>query len=287
MRPGTGIPAWIGTDVLAGCPPSTTYRTISVSLPVRAGSRRRSWLITAGVRCRRLLPTWRPDARPRVKVAAMVTLAEEFFLVAHDVSGKARIGSVVLGLGLGGALLMELSVAGRVAIADNQVWVTGPALLGDPLLDATLAKIANGPGTRRPRVWVTRLGRGSHEVVSGRLVEAGVLGLAQHRAAGIFPVRRVPEIDGSIRQEVMTRLHGAVVQGADPQPRTAALVSLALALACGMPAKLFPGSDRKQVERRMHQIAEGEWAGPAVNKSVGAINAAITAAIAAASSSSF
>ncbi len=214
----------------------------------------------------------------------MVTLAEELFLLAHDSSsGKAKIGSTELDLGLAGALLLELSLAERVGVEDGRVRVIDPGPLGDSLLDAALAKIANEPRPRRPQSWVTRLKGGIRDAVCDRLVEAGVLGLTRHKAAGIFAVRRVPEADGTVKREVMARLHDVVVQGASPQPRTAALVSLTL--ACGMPGKLFPGADRGQVKRRMRQIAEGEWVGPAVKKSIDAVNAAIIAAVTASSGS--
>lgn len=62
------------------------------------------------------------------------------------------------------------------------------------------------------------------------------------------------------------RLHDAVVLGATPDARTAALASLVKAL--GLRREVFPDADRRATDRRLEELSEGEWAGAAVKRSL-------------------
>jgi hypothetical protein len=97
----------------------------------------------------------------------VVTLAEQFYLLAEDPStGRAVIESTHLGLGLSGALLLDLALRERVALVDSCVVVTSNTLTGEPLLDAALTSLARGARGHGPDHWVRHLARGAHLVVS-------------------------------------------------------------------------------------------------------------------------
>ncbi len=68
-----------------------------------------------------------------------------------------------------------------------------------------------------------------------------------------------------------------LVEGLDPTPRAAALISLLSAVDAA--AKVFPDTDRKMIRKRAKEIADGEWAGAAVRKAVDAINSAVFVAV--------
>jgi hypothetical protein len=226
-----------------------------------------------------------------------VTLAEDLFLLAsHETSGRARISTAYLDLGLGGALLLDLVLRQRVALVDDHVAVVDRAAVGDPLLDAALNNIA-GSGRRargvsaseprsrereidtghEPEYWVRHLHKGVRAAAETRLVEAGVLRADDDHVLGFLPVHHTHQVDGRIELELLHRLHDAVVDGRPPSPETAALVSLALAV--GLDRHLFPRSDRRAIRRRMQEIAEGEWVGDAVKHAIDAVNAALGIAI--------
>ena len=117
------------------------------------------------------------------------------------------------------------------------------------------------------------LGPGSPARVEDRLVKAGVLRRDDHRVLGLIPVHRTPQADGRIEHELVDQLYDAVVLGHPASPETAALA--ALALAVGLGRHLFPRSDRRAIQHRMIQIAEGQWVAEAVSHTIGALNAAL------------
>jgi hypothetical protein len=204
----------------------------------------------------------------------VVTLAEDLFLlVCHDATGRARISTINLDLGLGGALLLDLVLRGRLVLVDDRVAVVDRTGVGDPLLDAALHKVAADARSHDPDHWVRRLAKGTRAAVQGRLVAAGVLLVDDHKVLGVIPVHHTHQIDGRIEHELVRRLHDAVVLGHPASPETAAVVSLALAV--GLEQHLFPRSDRRAIRRRMQQIADGEPVGAAVKHTIDAVNAAL------------
>ncbi|PBC67516.1 Golgi phosphoprotein 3 GPP34 [Streptomyces sp. TLI_235] len=218
-----------------------------------------------------------------------VTLAEEIMLLSlDDESGTAK-GRLMLAWPLGGALVLELSFAGRVAVADGLLQVVDTAPLGDELLDGRLAALAAwAEGRRKAKVgdWLMKDQRTSVRAVEESLCRRGLVTEENHRLLGVFPSRRYPEVDGSVEQEVRERLAAAVLRGEEADERTAALV--AVLHAAGLHRAAFPGVPRKQVEPRMKELAEGQWVAESIRAAITAVYAAVTAgAVAAGVAASF
>jgi hypothetical protein len=205
----------------------------------------------------------------------IVTLAEDLFLLAHhETTGRLRIPTEFLDLGLGGALLLDLKLHERVALDDDDhVAVVDKTPLSESVLDAALMSIANESRAHDPQYWVRHLARGARSAVERRLVAAGVLQVDDHKVLGIIPVHHAHQADGRIEHELLERLNDAVVLGRAAPTETAALVSLTLAV--GLERHLFPRSDRRAIQHRMRQIAEGEWVGEAVRHEIDALKAAL------------
>ncbi|MEV8634756.1 GPP34 family phosphoprotein [Streptosporangium sp. NPDC051023] len=204
----------------------------------------------------------------------MTIIAEEVLLLAYgEAEGKQLVGSSELDAALGGSLLAELAVNGRIDLAQKKVTVLDPTPLGDEELDATLARIAAEPKERKPEWWVQRLNsyKLRKRLLSG-LAERGVLNEEQRKILGIFPSTRYPERDPSVEQEIRKRIE-SVLAGAEPDQRVAVLI--AVLHAAKIDRKAFPGADKKRIK----EITEGNWAGEAVAKTIAAVNAAIMAAV--------
>jgi hypothetical protein len=215
-----------------------------------------------------------PRLRPTVGAVSRLPLAAELFLLScHEVTGRARIAAARLDLGLGGALLLDLELHGRVALGDGHVVVVDPGPPGDPLLDAALRAVAGDPRPRGPEHWVRHLARGARAAVERRLVASGVLEVDDHRVLGVFPVHHTHPADGRLEHELVERLHAAVVLQRPVDRRTSALASLALAV--GLDRCLFPRADRRAVRRRLAEIARDEPVGAAVRHLVDAQDAAL------------
>ncbi|WDZ86092.1 GOLPH3/VPS74 family protein [Micromonospora cathayae] len=198
-----------------------------------------------------------------------LNLTHELVLLAYDDQGVNRLGTPNLDQGLGGALLLELALAGRVEVTDGRLAVADPTPTGQPLLDEALVRIRTESRPRRPQDWITRLGRGLREQVLDELVAAGVLRREAGRVLGVFPRTRFPSRTGAepvVETEARQRMRTAVTTDGPVDPRTAALIGLTRAL--DLHRKVFRDLPKEQVARRIAEIGAGDWASAATRRAV-------------------
>ncbi|GAB3962964.1 hypothetical protein GCM10029978_019550 [Actinoallomurus acanthiterrae] len=210
-----------------------------------------------------------------------LTLADELLLLTRrEQDGRSLIGGTELDCGVAGALLAELALAERVQLVEGRIAVVDPSPLGDPDLDALLERIAADGRPRKADRWVSKMRRDStRKRRLARLAAMGVLEAREHKVLGLFPYTDYTVRDPSHRQELHARLE-AVLNGAPSDDRSSAL--LAIAHACRLDRKAFPGVDGKVRRRRVKEITEDEWAGRAVAKVIASIQAGVQAAASAA-----
>ncbi|MEV7012975.1 GPP34 family phosphoprotein [Streptosporangium sp. NPDC051022] len=204
----------------------------------------------------------------------MTTIAEEVLLLAHsEEEGRQLVGSTELDAALGGSLLAELALNGRIDLDGKKVAVLNSAPLGNEELDAALARISADPKERKPDWWVGKLHSGGlRKRLLSALAERGVLGEERRKILGIFPSTRYPELDPSVEREVRERVE-SVLAGAVPDERVAVLI--AVLHAAKIDRKAFPGVSKERVK----EIVEGNWAGDAVARTIAAVNAAVMAGV--------
>ncbi|WP_051343230.1 GOLPH3/VPS74 family protein [Pseudonocardia spinosispora] len=212
-------------------------------------------------------------------------IAQELLLVAYREDGTAWGKSTELECALGGALLVELALAGNVELVGSQVMAAGTAAPPvHPELADALTRVAAKP--RRPKAWVQRLAKGARRRLLADLVEQGVLTEERYRLLGLLPARRYPPVDAGPKREIESRLRAVLVAGQRPDQRTAALASMLS--AARLERRVLPDEDHRLVKQRLREIAESDWLGPyseAVRKAVQAAHAATAAAASAASTS--
>jgi Golgi phosphoprotein 3 GPP34 len=207
-------------------------------------------------------------------------IAEEVLLLAHRADGKCTVGRIELDSALGGALLVELALAGLVDVTDKRVAARDGSAPVEPALAEALARIAERP--RRPKVLVRRLARKAKGQLLDGLVARGVLAQERNRVLGVLPGRRYPLVETAVREDIERRLRAAVLEGQRPDQRTAALASIVHAAKMGR--RVFPDGNRAAVKRRLEVLSEGEWAADAVRAAIRSAHAATAAAVAAAAS---
>jgi hypothetical protein len=205
-----------------------------------------------------------------------LTLAEELTLLAYDDGGNALVVAPTLDYGLAGALLMELALAGRIAVVDDRVTVTDPTPLGRPWLDDALAQLAGADRARRPKEWVDKLSKRVRQQVLNGLAESGTLRREDDKVLWIFPRTRYPAIDGlepPAETSARQRLVAAVAASGAVEPRTAALCALVRAVRHDK--QVFGELPRDRVKARLQEIAAGDWAAAATKKAIEEMEAAI------------
>ncbi|WP_249346097.1 GPP34 family phosphoprotein [Microbispora sp. H11081] len=204
-------------------------------------------------------------------------IAEEVLLLAYrEDTGKPVIGSVELDCAVAGALLAELAVRGRVGFDGKKLRVEDDARLGDEILDGALQRVAEETRPRDASWWVGKLRAGGlRKRLLTRLAARGVLSEQADRILGVFPTTRYPELDPRHERDVRERVHN-VLAGAEPDERTAVL--FAVMHAAKLDRKAFPEAPKDRVK----EIAQGQWTGEAVRKTIASVHAAVLAATSAA-----
>ncbi|EME22998.1 GOLPH3/VPS74 family protein [Rhodococcus triatomae] len=214
----------------------------------------------------------------------MTLLAEDLLLLLlDDETGKPLVDGSVLPRALAGAVLLDLSLDAVVEPADGSGAVKKGRLILrdrtaplDPILAHAVAQL-RGSKPLKPVAAIEKLGKNLREAVLGRIVERGWVHEAKGKVLGIFPTKTWPAVDASHERVVRDRLRSVLVDGATPDQRTAALISLLSAVDAA--PKLFPDVSKKVVRKRAKEIAKGDWSGEAVRHAVDAVNAAVIAVV--------
>jgi hypothetical protein len=195
-------------------------------------------------------------------------------LLTNDTSGQLAVPAAHADAALGGAVLAELALLGKVGLSDEadggkpgRLVVGDPSPPGDAVLDAALETVLAHRG-KKPSAVIRPLGKHLRQILHERLAAAGVLRAQQARILGIFPAHRWPALDTSHEEQVRQQLAGALTGQAAPDSRAAALIALLHALNCEHKV-IDPrqyGLSRRQLRARAAEIATGSWASAAVRQ---------------------
>jgi hypothetical protein len=221
----------------------------------------------------------------RAAYVGYMLIAEDLLLLLYDdETGKPITGSPGLDYALAGAVLIELTVLGKLDITTGgdgekagRLKVLDASPTGDAILDERLAFVADKPG-KRPKDQIGRLSKKLRDQLLARLAERGVLEADQGKVLGLFPVTRWPAKDAQHEGEVREALGNALKLGTTPDQPTGALIALLSALNV-VPKVITDAVDKRQLKARAKVIAESDWAAEAVRKAVTEMQAAITAAV--------
>lgn len=217
----------------------------------------------------------------------MTTLiAEDVLLMLLDDSG-AFVSSDNRKPALAGAVLAELALTGAVEIeTEKGLWkrtkvvVEDPTMVTDPVLVEALGDI--DVKKRTAQDLVNRLGKELPDQLCARLVERGVLRREDSKMLGLIPRTRWPLADARYKSALRASLHRALIEGEDPDERTATVIAVLVAAEV-LPKVVDRGSmSKKELKKRADTIAEGGWATEAVRKAIQAAQAAVMAGITAA-----
>jgi hypothetical protein len=210
-------------------------------------------------------------------------LYEEILLLELDDEKGTASSSSMYAQAMGGAVIAELMLAGRIRLAEDKkrrVEVVDATPVGDPLLDAVLAEMAAAKKPKQGREWVAKVaGQGKLKAeAGGRLVAAGVLRQEEAKILGIFPTTHFPTRDARPEREVRARLHRAVCTDTqDLDARTIVLV--ALADAAGLLSRVVEKPRLKERKERIKAITSGHAVRAVTQEAIDAVNAAVMVAV--------
>ncbi|MHC4379578.1 MAG: GOLPH3/VPS74 family protein [Planctomycetota bacterium] len=210
-------------------------------------------------------------------------LYQECLLLSFQDDKGTRDPYANLGFSLGGAMLADLLMLGRVSVEkvkkSSFLKLEDGSPTGDELLDDCLGKLESAKRRAQLGTWVQRfaaLRDLKHRAAAG-LCDLGILKQEVGSVMLIFKRRIYPELDGRVEKEIMERLRKAIfTQTREMDPRTVVLISLAN--ATGLLRANFDKKKLKERKRRIEQICEGEFVGKAALEAVQAAEMAVVMA---------
>lgn len=219
-------------------------------------------------------------------MARVLRLHHELLLLAlHDRKGTLAFGQMIH-LGLGGAILTELLLEGRVRIVEEGgrrkkefVEVVDRRRLHDSALDAALEKLASAKRRATPANTVSRIGQVKElrHLVARDLCRKGVLRETEQEILLLFRRRVYPTVDPSPERALVDRVRRALSGDAAPDERTAALI--ALADATSALGAIFDRKERKALKDRIRAVKDADVGSRAARKAVEAATAAVVASM--------
>ncbi len=208
----------------------------------------------------------------------MTTLAEDLvLLLLDDESGRSIVDAGRRYRAVGSAVLIDLVQRGRIAVDvptdrphDARPEVRDATATGDPVLDAALAAL--GAKSMSLNWAVETIGHDCWKPLLERLAAAGLLRREERRILGPLGSTRWKPA-GTHETHLVERIRAVVVDGSEPDARTAVLVTLLYNV--GALVAVLPGHDRAGVEARAARIAQGSWAQPAVREALRGVDTAL------------
>ncbi|WP_381795002.1 GPP34 family phosphoprotein [Streptomyces niveus] len=199
-------------------------------------------------------------------------IVEDLLLLMFDDTSGAIAGEGTLYYTLGGAVLVELGLGKHVRIDENDKGLNGlkvHAVAGPPLEDPVL-RAAHDQVAKRERgvqTLLIEIGTGLRETVLDRLVERGMLRRETKKTLGLFRTTATTAADTGHKKALVERVRAVLVDGAEPDARTAALVGL-LSASGTLPSlhRSIPWSGK--VYTRAKELEQSSWGAEAVNSAV-------------------
>jgi hypothetical protein len=204
-----------------------------------------------------------------------VLIAEDLLLLLADEAGTLGERSR-LSLGLAGALVLELTLSGRVDLAaeppPERLVTVDTSPTGDDVLDEALAVIGETE-QRRPSQALRLLGDRLQDQLLARLVERGLLRQADTAVLGMLPRADWPTQDLTHERELCAAVEDTLIRDAAPQPASGALIALLAALD-RVHVALAPGQfglTVAQIAERARAVTPDRWAPPPLRSALEAI----------------
>lgn len=211
-----------------------------------------------------------------------LNLVEALILIAlDDEKGRFIADPMYLSYGIGGAVILELSLQGRIEFVNDRVKVINASPLKDLLLDTCLNEIKNTTKDKRISHWISKFGHKSGKIkkeIIQHMVERGVLEVKEQTILWVFTKNNYPAQNSNAENAVREQLKAVVLQHHEPDERDVLLLSLID--ASKLTKEVFGvAAKERQTKNRIKQLVEGEKVSKSIKKAIAATLMAINAAI--------
>ncbi len=195
------------------------------------------------------------------------SLAEELLIINLD--QKKRDFTVVnkkyTEVALAGAMLLELTLQGVIALRKSEIHVISEKELEDPLLNKAFSLIKGEEEVYTALYWLREfeysLG-GIKKQYLDRLIANNLIAKKEEKILWIIPVTKYKLVDPKKREQIKQRIQDVVITPKEVDPRTLAIMSLIYATDCT--GEIFT---TKEIEEYIAQI-RGMVGGEEIGKSI-------------------
>ena len=208
-----------------------------------------------------------------------VNLPESLMLLAtDDESGRISSQMRQADYGAAGAVLLELLFSGRIATTDGKIELLSNAATGDPVLDNAVFLIGESEKRHDAKHWVRKIAdAGVKDQLLDQLTGRDILRHVPQRLLWVIPDDRYLVENPQPEEDIRATLRAVVLEGRDPDARSAALISLLK--ATDLTGAVFSKEERKSAKSRIDAIANGDLMSDAVSRVIKDMEAALVAAI--------
>lgn len=211
-----------------------------------------------------------------------MNITEELFLLLLRDNGKDEPWGTHRDYGLRGAAVADLVVAGRIALSadkDPRLQVLDAAPTGDPVLDLALTAFAAKDGKRLSSL--ITLGKLTLQpAVAQELAQRGIITIGEPRMLGLVP-SVYPTINPQPERATRARLASVLRGGSLPSNADLALLGIlqGLDVAPKVLATEAAGMSKRDLTKRIEELAKDDPTGSAVRRSIQAMTVAMTTAV--------
>lgn len=191
----------------------------------------------------------------------MFNLAEDFYLLALDGEKGSLGGTIAMTMQYltAGAILIDLGAQRRICLESGQLTVSGPAVMGDPVLDRAWELMAQSKTALPPDKWVrqfTKQYKEFLELMNARLIEKRVIKRVDTKILGIFPVKRYPLRRKRYKRELLKKVRSAILRTRQPDERTMGMIRLIY--VSGLVSQIIPREYRKKAREKIQELLKAE-----------------------------
>ncbi|HCC70419.1 MAG TPA: hypothetical protein DEQ09_04620 [Bacteroidales bacterium] len=198
-------------------------------------------------------------------------------------SGRYVILGNYLTYGIVGAIMMDLSLAGKIKIENNIIIaVKDTGSTGIPAFDRMMKTISEAGKQKTIKKWVRKLGNRSawyRKEMQKYLVNSGALKVERKKFIGISYTLHYPAKPGA-RKNLIHRYKEIILY--NKQPEDYEIMMLGLMFSCKMHKVIVGGGpERRKIRKKIVEIIRDEPFATDINKAIIEMQAAISAGIAA------
>lgn len=206
-------------------------------------------------------------------------------LAHHPEKGGFKVSGMYIQYGLGGAILLDMSLEELIDITDKRLILKSTRLSGDPLIHEVIKLMSQNPQPRRVGYWVRKLAehynRYKWQILKG-FADKRIVRVEEKKFLGLIPYRRSYLIESYTRSNLIRQLKNEILTNSR-EPSSSTLAIAGLIEACRMHRILSDDRDELKIIRtRLKKIGKEAPVSDVVSQTVRQVQTAILASVTAA-----